>query len=165
MFHDRLEQEMKKAHRNNSQLALMFLDLDEFKAVNDTLGHDIGDVLLKEATQRLRDCVRETDTVARLGGDEFTVILTNLDEYHQNVEPIANIILLKLAEPFSLCDKLVHVSASIGITFYPDDATTFEELLKTPTKRCMRLKIKAVTVSLFHAGHAGSSPKAHEDRQ
>ncbi|TAK64563.1 EAL domain-containing protein, partial [Methylobacter sp.] len=131
MFHDRLEQEMKKAHRNNSLLALMFLDLDEFKAVNDTLGHDMGDVLLKEVTQRLRACVRETDTVARLGGDEFIVILTNLDEqYQKNVEVVAEAILHKLVQPFSLDNKLVHISASIGITFYPDDASTFDELLK-----------------------------------
>ncbi len=130
MFHDRLEQEMKKSNRSNLPLALMFLDLDEFKAVNDTLGHDMGDVLLKEVTQRLRSCVRETDTVARLGGDEFTVILSELDEQCQNVELIAKIILLKLAEPFLLDDHIVHISASIGITFYPEDAISFEELLK-----------------------------------
>ena len=130
MFHDRLEQEIKKAHRNNSPLALMFLDLDEFKGVNDTLGHDMGDVLLKEVSMRLRSCVRETDTVARLGGDEFTVILTELDEQYQNVEVIAKIILLRLAEPFVLADNVVHISTSIGITFYPDDATVFDELLK-----------------------------------
>jgi diguanylate cyclase (GGDEF)-like protein/PAS domain S-box-containing protein len=130
MFHDRLEQEMKKAHRSNSPLALMFLDLDEFKAVNDTLGHDMGDVLLKEAAQRLCNCIRETDTVARLGGDEFTVILTDLDEQFQNVELVAEAILHKLEEPFALGDKSVHISASIGITFYPEDGLTFDELLK-----------------------------------
>jgi diguanylate cyclase (GGDEF)-like protein/PAS domain S-box-containing protein len=130
MFQDRLQQEMKKAHRNNSPLALMFLDLDEFKAVNDTLGHDMGDILLKEVTQRVRECIRETDTLARLGGDEFTVILTELDEQYQNVGLVAKAILCKLAEPFSLDGKLVHISVSIGITFYPDDAAAFEELLK-----------------------------------
>ncbi len=129
MFYDRLELEMKKARRSNSPLALLFLDLDEFKSVNDTLGHDMGDVLLKEATRRLRDCVRETDTVARLGGDEFTVILTDLDENH-GVELVAKVILLKLAEPFLLDDKLVHVSVSIGITLYPEDAVTLDDLLK-----------------------------------
>ncbi len=129
MFYDRLEQEMKKARRSSSPLALLFLDLDEFKAVNDTLGHDMGDVLLKEATRRLRDCVRETDTVARLGGDEFTVILTDLDENH-SVELVANVILLKLAEPFLLDDKPVHVSVSIGITLFPADADSLDDLLK-----------------------------------
>ncbi len=121
---------MKKAHRNNSPLALMFLDLDEFKAVNDTLGHDMGDVLPKEVTQRICACVREADTVARLGGDEFTVILADLDERYQNVELVAEAILRKLVEPFSLADNVVHISASIGITFYPEDAVTFDELLK-----------------------------------
>ncbi len=129
MFHDRLDQEMKKARRNSSPLALLFLDLDEFKAVNDTLGHDMGDILLKEASQRLRDCVRESDTVARLGGDEFTVILTDLSEQY-SVEHVAKVILLKLVEPFSLDGKLVHISVSIGITLYPEDATTLDELLK-----------------------------------
>ncbi|MGZ5008846.1 MAG: diguanylate cyclase domain-containing protein, partial [Methylobacter sp.] len=129
MFHDRLDQEMKKARRSNSPLALLFLDLDEFKAVNDTLGHDMGDILLKQASQRLRDCVRESDTVARLGGDEFTVILTDLGEQY-SAELVAKVILLKLVEPFSLDGKLVHISVSIGITLYPEDATTLDELLK-----------------------------------
>ncbi len=129
MFHDRLDQEMKKARRSNSVLALLFLDLDEFKAVNDTLGHDMGDILLKEAAQRLRDCVRESDTVARLGGDEFTVILTELDEQY-SAELVAKVILLRLVQPFSLKGKFVHVSVSIGITLYPEDAATLDELLK-----------------------------------
>lgn len=129
MFYDRLEQEIKKARRNNLPLALLFLDLDGFKAVNDALGHDMGDMLLMEAGARLRDCVRETDTIARLGGDEFTVILTDLEE-NQKVERVAETILQKLAEPFMLSGKRTHVSVSIGITFYPVDAGDVENLLK-----------------------------------
>ena len=129
MFQYRMEQEIKKAHRASLPLALMVLDLDRFKEVNDTLGHDMGDLLLKEAAQRLISCVREADTVARLGGDEFTVILGELNDV-DCVERIALTILQKLAEPFQLGDQVVYLSTSIGITFYPQDATGFDELLK-----------------------------------
>lgn len=129
MFQDRLEQEIKKSHRAGLTLALMILDLDRFKEVNDTLGHDMGDLLLKEAAQRLNSCVREADTVARLGGDEFAVILGELNDI-DCVERIALSILQKLAEPFQLGDQMVYLSTSIGITFYPEDASGFDELLK-----------------------------------
>lgn len=129
MFRDRLEQEIKKAHRTELPLALMVLDLDRFKEVNDTLGHDIGDLLLKEAAQRLSACIREADTVARLGGDEFTIILGELNDI-DCVERIAQSILQKLTEPFQLGDQMVYISASMGITFYPEDAAKSDELLK-----------------------------------
>jgi diguanylate cyclase (GGDEF)-like protein/PAS domain S-box-containing protein len=129
MLHDRLQQEIRKAQRNNQPLALMFLDLDHFKEVNDTLGHDIGDILLKEAAQRLTSCVRESDTVGRTGGDEFTVILGGLDD-PGCVERIAEKILKTLAEPFPLGDDKAYVSTSIGITLYPDDADNIDALLK-----------------------------------
>jgi diguanylate cyclase (GGDEF)-like protein/PAS domain S-box-containing protein len=129
MFHERLEQEFKKAHRVKLPLALLFLDLDHFKEVNDTLGHDMGDLLLKEATQRITSCVRETDTVARLGGDEFTLILGELEE-PDSVERIANSIVEKLAKPFQLGTELAQISASIGIAIYPNDAMDVSSLLK-----------------------------------
>jgi diguanylate cyclase (GGDEF)-like protein/PAS domain S-box-containing protein len=129
MFLDRMEQEIRKAHRAGLSLALMFIDLDGFKEINDTLGHSMGDILLKDAAQRLSSCVRETDTVARLGGDEFTVILGELDD-PACVERIAQDILQKLAEPFQLGIETAYISASVGITFYPEDATGIEELLK-----------------------------------
>jgi diguanylate cyclase (GGDEF)-like protein/PAS domain S-box-containing protein len=129
MLHDRMEQEVKKSHRSNLPMALMFIDLDHFKEINDTLGHDMGDVLLKEAAERLTGCVRETDTVSRLGGDEFTVILSEVTEPNI-VDRIAQNILKKLAEPFQLRSEVAYVSGSIGITMYPEDATTVDELLK-----------------------------------
>ncbi|MBI3901987.1 MAG: EAL domain-containing protein [Nitrosomonadales bacterium] len=129
MFRDRLDQEIKKAHRSGLPLALMLLDLDRFKEINDTLGHDMGDVLLKEAAFRLSACVRESDTVARLGGDEFTIILSELDD-PASVDRIARDIMQKLAEPFCLGDETGYVSTSIGITLYPDDATEIDSLLK-----------------------------------
>lgn len=129
MFRDRLTQDLKKAHRAGLGLALMFLDLDRFKEVNDSLGHDTGDALLIEAAQRISACVRESDTVARLGGDEFTIILAELDD-RANVERIATEILRSLSLPFELGENVAYVSASIGITMYPDDATNLEDMLK-----------------------------------
>lgn len=129
MFRDRLTQDLKKAHRAGLGLALMFLDLDRFKEVNDSLGHDIGDALLVEASRRITDCVRESDTVARLGGDEFTIILAELDD-RASVERIATDILRAVSQPFELGDDVAYVSASIGITLYPDDATSLEDMLK-----------------------------------
>ncbi len=129
MFHDRLEQEIRKAHRAGLMLALIFLDLDRFKEVNDTLGHDMGDRLLSDAAQRLSSCVREADTVARLGGDEFTIILGELESL-ASLDRIVLNILSKLAEPFQLKNKLAYVSASIGITLYPKDAASPDALIK-----------------------------------
>jgi len=129
MLHDRLEQELKKAHRSGLPMALLFLDLDRFKEVNDTLGHDVGDLLLKDAALRIASCVRETDTVARLGGDEFTVILGELED-PSSVERVAQSILRKLSEPFLLGDEKAYVSVSIGITLYPEDAAAVDALLK-----------------------------------
>jgi len=129
MFHDRLTLLIKKCRRAKKSLALMYLDLDEFKTVNDTLGHDMGDMLLKEAAQRLCGCVRETDTVSRLGGDEFTIIVGELEDFI-NVEHIAQHVIERLSEPFLLGGEVAHVSASVGITLYPDDANDIDTLLK-----------------------------------
>jgi len=129
MFHDRLEQEIKKAHRNTHQLALLFIDLDRFKEINDTLGHHTGDMLLAEAARRLKSCVRESDTVARLGGDEFTVILGELEDTH-GIDRIAQAILKRMAAPFALGEEMAYVSASLGITLYPQDAIVIETLIK-----------------------------------
>ncbi|RJF97343.1 EAL domain-containing protein [Noviherbaspirillum saxi] len=129
LFRDRLENEVRKAQRSGKHVALLFIDLDRFKEVNDLLGHDIGDLLLTQAARRLGDCVRHSDTVARLGGDEFTVILTELDTM-AHVEGIAQKILAALAEPFRLGKEVAYLSGSVGITMYPADAATPEELVR-----------------------------------
>ncbi|WP_052700394.1 putative bifunctional diguanylate cyclase/phosphodiesterase [Methylocucumis oryzae] len=105
------------------------LDLDHFKEVNDTLGHGMGDRLLRDAASRISSCVREADTVARLGGDEFTVILSSLDNEH-DVNRVAECILHNLAKPFALEGEFAYISVSIGISFYPSDASTVEQLVK-----------------------------------
>ena len=129
MFQDRLLQEVKKARREGLLLALLFLDLDGFKQVNDTLGHEQGDVLLVEAARRIGACVRASDTVARLGGDEFTVILAGMDTL-SGIDRIAQTMLALLNRPFALGAAQPSISASIGIALFPSDAVTPEELLR-----------------------------------
>ncbi|MDO8466371.1 MAG: EAL domain-containing protein, partial [Gallionella sp.] len=129
MFRERLEQEIRKSNRSSLPVALMFIDLDHFKEINDTLGHDIGDILLTEASRRISDCVRATDIVARMGGDEFTVLLVEVEDV-ASVERIAQSIIEKLAASFQLKEEVAYVSASIGITLYPNDADTIEGLFK-----------------------------------
>jgi len=129
MLRDRLEQEIRKSRRDHRQLAILFIDLDHFKEINDTLGHDYGDQLLVEAARRLRGCVRETDTVARMGGDEFTVLLTELTST-SHLEGVLQKLLDALAGVFQLRDQQVFVSGSIGVTMYPGDGTDIENLYK-----------------------------------
>lgn len=129
MFQDRLAQEIKKSNRSGLPLALLLIDLDRFKEVNDTLGHDMGDILLQEAARRIVECVRGSDTVSRLGGDEFTVVLTQLGDA-SHIDDIARKIIATLAEPFILRGEITHVTASLGITMYPNDAGDIDDLMK-----------------------------------
>ena len=147
MFQHRLEHETMNTRRTGSPFALMFLDLDNFKEVNDSLGHDVGDLLLKEVALRLEGCVRTTDTVgrdgtiARLGGDEFTIILSNLKS-NQDVDVIAQRILSKLSEPFQLGSDVVNISVSIGITLCPEDAEDADTLIKHADQTMYHAKSK-----------------------
>lgn len=144
LFVDRLEQAVNHAKRNNSPLALLFLDLDGFKEVNDSLGHEAGDQVLKHVAERLTDCVRNNDTVARLGGDEFTVILTGAHQ-QKDVEHVAQTIIDTLASPFSLEKNSVHISASIGITLFKEHANTSSAMLE------------AADHAMYNAKRAGSN--------
>ncbi|MCG7920519.1 MAG: EAL domain-containing protein [Candidatus Thiodiazotropha lotti] len=129
LFLDRLDHALAYAQRQQTMVALLFIDLDRFKYVNDALGHATGDQLLQEAARRLRLCVREMDTVSRLGGDEFTVILPAISE-GQSVARVAASILNELSRPFDLAAQETHVSASIGITIYPQDGSDTGMLLQ-----------------------------------
>jgi diguanylate cyclase (GGDEF)-like protein/PAS domain S-box-containing protein len=128
MFGDRLAQEARKADRGAHFLALLFIDLDHFKQVNDRHGHALGDALLQETARRVQACVRGSDTLARLGGDEFTVILSGLD-HAGSIDRIAAAMVEALARPFVLGDERVFISASIGIALYPPDAADTVQLL------------------------------------
>lgn len=129
LFSDRLERGVRAAARSGESLALLFLDLDHFKEVNDRLGHKAGDELLVEAARRISACVRESDTVARLGGDEFTVILFDAPGA-ERASRVAELLISSLAMPYQVSDQRVHVTASIGIALYPDDALDVALLLK-----------------------------------
>ena len=121
LLDDRLGNAIQRARRHSQTLALLMLDLDHFKRVNDSLGHHVGDELLKTTALRLRSCVRGSDTVARLGGDEFIVLVEELDE-PRAAERVAEKIVEALAEPIYVGEHCLHVSASVGLAFYPDDA-------------------------------------------
>ena len=129
LFYDRLNQALAHAYRNMNKVALMFLDLDGFKAINDTLGHDAGDLLLKEVSRRLQNCVRNTDTVARLGGDEFTVILNGVHGT-EDATQVADKIIKSINQPYDLAGKKAQVSTSIGISLYPTDGSSSVDLIK-----------------------------------
>lgn len=126
---DHISGAMAAARRNKNKAAIMFIDLDGFKAVNDTMGHETGDKLLISVSERLKSCVREIDTVACIGGDEFVVVLTDVTD-NSNVEQIANNLTNALAEPFQFDELTATIGASIGIAIYPDDASEPEQLLK-----------------------------------
>ena len=129
LFYDRLRRGIKHSKRNNNNMALFFIDLDNFKEINDSLGHNIGDKVLIEITRRLRSKIREEDTLARLGGDEFTIIMENLDNIHD-----ASILAQKIQhicrEPIEIDEHTFYITCSIGISFYPQDSEDVDNLLK-----------------------------------
>lgn len=129
LFQDRLEQGIRKAKRDETKLALFFIDLDQFKEINDSYGHHIGDELLIIVTQRLKDTLRSNDTLSRLGGDEFTIITEELHTV-EDTSYLAEKILESLSDPIIIQDDALYVSSSIGISLYPDDGDTSQVLLK-----------------------------------
>lgn len=142
LFKYQLNKEIRKSRRNGSLLSLLFLDLDHFKDINDTLGHAIGDKLLKEVSLRITKCVRETDTVARLGGDEFAVILPDVNR--SRIEMIAQNIINVLNRPFILDQNQVeqYISTSIGIVLYPQDGADIESLMKHADQAMYKAKLE-----------------------
>lgn len=139
LFRDRLEQGLRHLRRSKKAMALLFLDLDQFKRINDTLGHEAGDELLCTVAQRLRDCVREEDIVARLGGDEFTILLANISS-PDDAGLVARKILRALLEPITLSTQEVTVSCSIGITVAPEDSMNASVLMRNADLAMYRAK-------------------------
>ncbi len=129
LFNDRLEQLIEKSKRSNSRFALLFIDLDHFKEINDSLGHAVGDEILKTITSRLKETVRDEDTVSRLGGDEFLIIIEELSQT-QDASLVATKILEVLSKVIDINENLLYVSSSIGISVYPDDGQSSQDLLK-----------------------------------
>jgi diguanylate cyclase (GGDEF)-like protein len=139
LFQDRLQHAMHKAKRAGQQVAILFLDLDRFKTINDSLGHETGDRLLRLVADRLHECMRNSDTVARLGGDEFVVIVEELQELTE-VMQVARKILSKMLVPMTIGEHELSVTASIGISVYPDDTDTVEGLMKCADMAMYRAK-------------------------
>lgn len=144
LFHDRLDNAMHQAHRTRRPLAIMLLDLDRFKSINDSLGHAAGDVLLKCVSQRLHGLLREGDTLARLGGDEFALLLPEISS-HADAATLASRMLSEFEQPFELQGREVFTTTSIGIAVYPSDGEAPEILLKN------------ADVALYNAKDAGRS--------
>ncbi|MBY0430711.1 MAG: GGDEF domain-containing protein, partial [Rhodospirillales bacterium] len=138
MFNDRLDQAVTQASRDKARFAVAFVDLDGFKAVNDTLGHAAGDLLLKETAQRLKKMLRASDTVARLSGDEFTMILHSGNP--EGVAEVARRLIDSLTEPFLLDGKPAHVRASVGIALFPAHGEDAESLLRRADAAMYRAK-------------------------
>lgn len=139
LFKDRLQQSIAHAHMEGRKGALLYIDFDRFKVVNDSQGHTVGDTLLMQAASRLQSYVGDADTVARLGGDEFTVVLSNIGNA-QMVSRVADELVQLLAKPFKIDNRDQFISASIGVAVFPDDGITVEELLKNADTAMYRAK-------------------------
>jgi diguanylate cyclase (GGDEF)-like protein/PAS domain S-box-containing protein len=139
LFTDRLRHAIANAHRNRERLAMMFLDLDKFKPVNDTYGHAVGDLLLKQVAQRLQHCVRESDTVGRIGGDEFVVLLPAI-ETENDALGVAAKIQFVLNQPFVIAGHVLSISSSIGVAVYPDHGIDEMQLAKCADDAMYRAK-------------------------
>ena len=139
LFLDRLDQSLNRVKRNRSRLAVLFLDVDNFKLVNDAYGHDMGDAVLQEVSLRLRGAVRESDTVSRLSGDEFTVIADNIRD-HDEAIAVARKVMACFEAPFEFLGKSLNVSGSVGIAVYPDDGVDVVSLMKRADQAMYRAK-------------------------
>jgi len=127
LFQDRMQQTLKEAKRNNRKFALLYMDIDKFKWVNDHLGHSVGDELLQLFGERVSACLRESDTLARQGGDEFTILLPNVKE-EENVLLCVDRIIESLQEEWTIGEHTFKTTSSIGIAFYPQDGTNMDQL-------------------------------------
>lgn len=154
LFSDRLQQDLRHAERAGLSMAVMFIDLDGFKEVNDSMGHEAGDTLLRLVAQRMKECVRESDTVARMGGDEFTVALNEVSAAEQ-VLHVAGKITDALCRPFTVQDRLVQISASVGVARYPADAKTPDELVNLADRAMYEAK-RAGRNQVILTGHGAA---------
>lgn len=144
LLRDRLEQAIERARREDARLALLFIDLDRFKNINDSLGHHVGDQLLVAVAGRLRGLLRRSDTIARLGGDEFVVLSEHLGAA-QDAERLAHKIVGALRQPFRIDGHDLHIGCSVGVTLFPDDGQDADVLCATPTPPCIGRKMADAT--------------------
>lgn len=147
LFARRLQEKMEEARSRDGYLAVVFLDLDRFKSINDTLGHECGDYLLQLVAKRLTDAVRDGDTVARMGGDEFTILLGRIN-HPANAQKVAERVMSRMAQPFLIAGREVPITASLGISLYPQHASSAEDLLRLADS------------AMFHSKQAGRNKYA-----
>ena len=153
-------QSLAEARRQRQMSAVMFLDLDGFKAVNDRHGHEVGDLLLKATADRIKDAIRETDTVARIGGDEFVIILTNLPD-RSIAARIADNLIRQISAPLRAGKVDIQVGASVGIALYPEHGDVAEELMRAADDAMYRVKHRGKNNYDFApAGEAGTNAPA-----
>jgi diguanylate cyclase (GGDEF)-like protein len=150
LLQSRVEHALRLAQRNQTQMAVLFIDLDRFKVINDTLGHHVGDLLLLQVSSRLMDCLRETDTIARQGGDEFVVLLEEFGDDLQYLAAVARKIMAALTQPFTLMGQEIFISASIGISVYPQDGQDMSTLLKNADIAMYRSKEQGKNTFQFY---------------
>ncbi len=157
---DRLHQAIAQVRRDQSKLALIFLDLDNFKPVNDSLGHDIGDLLLKDVALRLQACVkRETDTLARIGGDEFVIVLSQIEET-RDAAAVADKIIQSLTQPFEINQHIIDISCSLGIAVYPTDGMDVHSLMRIADHAMYEAKRAGRGCFRFYTPDASENPSA-----
>jgi diguanylate cyclase len=148
MLKSHLKKVLARANRKEHEVTIMFMDLDGFKDVNDSLGHDIGDALLKEVANRLNESVREEDLISRLGGDEFILVFEETDK--KEITIIADRILKNISEAYLLLGKKVSITPSIGIASYPEDGMDIESLIRNADKAMYLAKNKGKTNYQFY---------------
>ncbi|NMG27563.1 bifunctional diguanylate cyclase/phosphodiesterase [Aromatoleum evansii] len=155
LLQDRLERALAQGRRHGSKVGLVFLDLDGFKWINDSLGHDVGDQLLIDVANRLQRCVRNQDTVARLGGDEFTVVVNDLHDQRdlEDLRAISEKLVAVLREPFQLRNAPHYISGSVGITVFPDDGDDVQSLLRNADIAMYKAKQAGKNRAQFYAPH------------
>jgi diguanylate cyclase (GGDEF)-like protein len=157
LLHERLERACLRAHRDERSFGILFVDLDGFKLVNDSLGHDLGDHLLRAVARRLESLVRRVDTVARWGGDEFVVLVEGFNR-SADAALIAEKALTTLVQPFEIRGHELHIGASIGISLYPEDTTDLEALVRYADHAMYRAKHAGCNRFRFHAEMAPDQP-------
>ncbi|WP_447968201.1 putative bifunctional diguanylate cyclase/phosphodiesterase [Nitrospira sp. M1] len=157
LFYERLHYALARCNRNDAAIALLFLDLDHFKAINDTFGHEYGDIVLKTVASRLRKCIREVDTGVRMGGDEFAVLIDEVVSV-DNVGTIAQRLLDLIAQPMVVLERELHITGSVGVTIYPWDCASAQDLLKHSDTAMYRAKAQGGNNFQFYTAGMQTSP-------